>query len=251
MPCSHARSATAPIFFRDDEEQRGKQREKESRTQVGPRGRGSCLPGLAVRPLGQLFPRERNAERAQHRLRSSAAATKTGPDGRRPRRRVACGKGIGRRFVNEIFLTQPRFEHTPEEATSVREIALTRQCPPRETCAESTQQRTGHRFLAKALDRQCAATDAHQPARERELLASAVPSASIPDARRGTVGREVQSFGVRNLSHAARRMQVSRQHRAQSWADWISYTSRDGFNTAAGLANGRGPAMPRTSRSKT
>jgi hypothetical protein len=120
-------------------------------------------------------------------------------------------KRIGGRLVHEIVVVHPRLDHAREEAPRIRQIAFAGERPPREARAEAAEQRTHHRLLSKALDRQRAAADADQPARERELLARAVPPTLVPDAGRGAVSREVQSFTVRSLSHGAELMQIPRQ----------------------------------------
>jgi len=112
--------------------------------------------------------------------------------------------------VNQI-LAPPSgaFEYGGVPAPCVGEIAFARDRPPGEAAADTGEQRSADAFLPHALQGERGAAESHEPPRQRELAARAIPAASIPDAFRRAMCSQVQSACVR--SHAARAMQVRGQ----------------------------------------
>ena len=64
--------------------------------------------------------------------------------------------------------------------------------PPGEAAADAGEQAADEPIRRNALNGECGAADAEQPARRREPFARAVPAPAIPDAAGGTMGGEIQ-----------------------------------------------------------
>src|SRR5262249_26466444 len=98
------------------------------------------------------------------------------------------------------------------------------QCPPRERAAETGEHPPGPRALADALDGQRAAANPHEQPRHREPLPGAVPPAPLPNAARGTVTSEIQTFCCGGeIVHVSAPLQI-RVHLGAEEPDGFSYT---------------------------
>jgi hypothetical protein len=118
----------------------------------------------------------------------------------RPRRRIAGGERVGRCFMHEIIGPPAEALYgVTKPSARARQIAFTRQRPPREAAAKTGQNAADDVSLAHSLEREHAAADSDEPSRERQLLTRAVPAPPVPNADRRAVRREIES-AVRSSS---------------------------------------------------
>src|SRR4030081_2645486 len=114
------------------------------------------------------------------------------PNRGRPRRRVARGEGGGGGFVDEIVGPPAEALYgVTKPSARARQIAFTRQRPPREAASKTGQNAAGDVSLTQSLEREHAAADSDEPSCERQLLTRAVPATPVPDADRRAVRPEI------------------------------------------------------------
>src|SRR6202035_86565 len=110
------------------------------------------------------------------------------------------GEGVGGGFVHQIIGPPAKaFDGVTEPSARARQIAFTRQRPPREAAAKTGQNAADDISLPHSLEREHAAADADEPSRERQLLTRAVPATPVPHTDRRAVRREIES-AVRSSS---------------------------------------------------
>src|SRR5262249_40988267 len=156
-----------------------------------------------VRFSNSVHVRGSGTPRASANLRT---VPEPGADRWRPCGRIARGERIGRRVVHEIFTAPAGALHNLAiPSPRLREVAFAGECPPGEAAADASEHSANDRFLAKALYCERGTADADQPARDRQLLARAVPTATLPHADGSAMCCQVKSVC---FVHAITMMQV-------------------------------------------
>ena len=191
---------------RDEEEQRRKERQEEVVRQLRREAQAVIREDLAIRARRQLLPGDGDFQRTEHQ-RTRARSLRPVP---------TVGVQDGASLAGNDSADSSCTRSSDVKPTRSSALRRTSGGHPRDRLRRSAPTTPGspptpasshpaNGSLTKALHGERAAADAHEPARESELLARAIPPAALPDAFHLAVRCQIQSVRV---SHAADQMQV-------------------------------------------